>query len=107
MYDSTYSAFQIEDFKHFVRFRIDAETRELHGYVLAKKKVPKVWELDPRHVDQFDDPKTKHTVPHLWSPTTRTGIFLVPGEDSCGVVLKAQIFFYIADCGSESRMPRY
>ncbi|CCW59812.1 unnamed protein product [Phytomonas sp. EM1] len=71
MYDSTYSAFQIEDFKHFVRFRIDAETRELHGYVLAKKKVPKVWELDPRHVDQFDDPKTKHTVPHLWQYPSR------------------------------------
>lgn len=35
MYDAAYSAFQIEDYKHFIRFKIDATTRALHGYVIA------------------------------------------------------------------------
>ncbi|EPY15482.1 hypothetical protein STCU_11992 [Strigomonas culicis] len=53
MYDGVYSAFQIEDYKHFIRFRIDKKTRELHGHVIAEASVPKVWELDPKHVAEY------------------------------------------------------
>lgn len=78
LYDAAYSAFQIEDFKSFVRFRIDARTRELHGYVVAEKVVPKVWELDPKHLAEMTDSKQQSLPPHLrvtpsrWCSVTRT-----------------------------------
>ena len=48
-WDATYSAFRIEDFKHFIRFKIHPTTRELVGYVIAVDKVPTSWERDPAH----------------------------------------------------------
>jgi hypothetical protein len=75
MYDGTYSAFQIEEFKHFIRFRIDAKTRQLHAYVIAVKAPAKVYELDRRYVWSLTAAGVEeHRPPHLrrhpsrWAP---------------------------------------
>ncbi|KPI84954.1 hypothetical protein ABL78_5997 [Leptomonas seymouri] len=75
MYDGTYSAFQIEDYKHFIRFRLDAKTRELHAYVVAVQKPAKVYELDREFLSSLTEAGLEeHRPPHLkrqpsrWAP---------------------------------------
>lgn len=65
MYDGNFSAMQIEEFKHFLRFRIDARTRKLHGYVVAEKNVPKLWELNRSHVEEMATGERRGLPPHL------------------------------------------
>ncbi|GET88102.1 metallo-dependent phosphatase-like domain-containing protein [Leishmania tarentolae] len=75
MYDATYSAFQMEEYKHFLRFRLDATTRELHGYVVALQKPSKVYQLDRSYLWSLTGPGLEqHRPPHLkqypsrWEP---------------------------------------
>ncbi|CAD2215280.1 hypothetical protein ADEAN_000273500 [Angomonas deanei] len=63
MYDGVYSAFQIENYKHFLRFRLDHRTRELHCFVIARETIPTVWELDPQHLAEYNSSST--LPPHL------------------------------------------
>ncbi|KPA75379.1 hypothetical protein ABB37_08657 [Leptomonas pyrrhocoris] len=78
MYDGTYSAFQIEDYKHFLRFRLDAKTRQLHTYVIAVQKPAKVYELDRKFVWSLTEAGLQeHRPPHLkqypsrWAPVQK------------------------------------
>ncbi|KAG8345913.1 Metallo dependent phosphatase like domain [Trypanosoma vivax] len=74
LYDAAYSSFQIEDYKQFVRFKLDGESRSLHGYVVARTRVPKAWKRDSNHVMEFTREESKHLPPHLrkwpsrWKP---------------------------------------
>ncbi|CBZ26610.1 conserved hypothetical protein [Leishmania mexicana MHOM/GT/2001/U1103] len=75
MYNPTYSAFQMEEYKHFVRFRLDAATRELHAYVVAVQKPSKVYQLDRGYLWSLTSPcLEEHRPPHLkqhpsrWEP---------------------------------------
>ena len=75
MYDGTYSAFQVEDYKHFIRFRLDAKTRQLHAYVIAMQKPAKVYELDRKYLSSLTEAgMEEHRPPHLkqnpsrWAP---------------------------------------
>nr|CCC46388.1 conserved hypothetical protein, fragment [Trypanosoma vivax Y486] len=65
LYDAAYSSFQIEDYKQFVRFKLDGESRSLHGYVVARTRVPKAWKRDSNHVMEFTREESKHLPPHL------------------------------------------
>ncbi|KAG5506407.1 hypothetical protein JKF63_05910 [Porcisia hertigi] len=66
MYDGAYSAFQMEEYKHFVRFRLDAATRELHAYVVAVQQPAKVYQLDPNYLWGLTcSGIEKHRPPHL------------------------------------------
>ena len=71
MYDATYSAFQVEEFKNFIRFRIDATTRELHAYVVTMRYVPKVWHWDAAHQDELRGDAAKSAPPHLRAHPSR------------------------------------
>jgi hypothetical protein len=91
-YDPAHSAFQIEDFKHFLRFRLDRNTRELHCYVIGVDRVPKQWVRDPNCTRHHTASSKKSTapstntdaVPHLqptpsiWKPNDE--LWRVPGE---------------------------
>ncbi|KPA75380.1 hypothetical protein ABB37_08658 [Leptomonas pyrrhocoris] len=71
MYDATYSAFQIEEFKNFVRFKIDATTRELHAYVVTMRHVPKAWHWDAAHQAELKSDVAKFAPPHLRANPSR------------------------------------
>ncbi|KAK7202193.1 Metallo-dependent phosphatase-like domain-containing protein [Novymonas esmeraldas] len=74
MYDGTYSAFQMEEYKHFLRFRLDAATRELHGYVVAVKTPPKVYRLDRGYLWSLRGAGLEeHRPPHLKQHPSRWG----------------------------------
>ena len=77
-YDPAYSAFQIEDYKHFLRFKLSAATRELHCYVVGVRKVHKVWERDPQHTDEHDRWPFFRAVPSVWRPVPQ-----VDGKADC------------------------
>ncbi|TPP49954.1 hypothetical protein CGC21_29600 [Leishmania donovani] len=65
LFDATYSAFQIEEYKHFVRFRLDAATRELHAYVIIMSHVPKLWSWDAAYQKELKSEKVRTAPPHL------------------------------------------
>ncbi|AYU78323.1 Metallo-dependent phosphatase-like domain-containing protein [Leishmania donovani] len=74
MYNATYSAFQMEEYKHFVRFRLDAATRELHAYVVAVQKPSKVYQLDRGYLWSLTSPGLEeHRPPHLKQHPSRWG----------------------------------
>ncbi|CBH08850.1 hypothetical protein, conserved [Trypanosoma brucei gambiense DAL972] len=87
-YDASYSSFQIEDYKHFLRFCLDGRTRCLHAYVVAEKFVPKVWICDGRHVTECRDERTKHLPPHLKKHPSRWVPHGVSGTDYTPTVLE-------------------
>ncbi|RNF03187.1 hypothetical protein TraAM80_05921 [Trypanosoma rangeli] len=87
MYDAAYSSFQIEDYKHFIRFNIDNQ-RRLHGYVVAERRVPKVWKRDVKHVDEFLSPEKRHLPPHLRERPSRWQPVQSDGEESVAEVLE-------------------
>jgi len=74
-YDAAYSAFQIEDFKHFLRFRLDRHTRALKVFAIGIDRVPKVWERDDRHDAETAASESNPVPPHLrrfpsvWKPS--------------------------------------
>ncbi|GET88101.1 metallo-dependent phosphatase-like domain-containing protein [Leishmania tarentolae] len=65
LFDATYSAFQIEECKHFVRFRLDAATRELHAYVIIMSHVPKSWCWDAAYQKEISSESVRAAPPHL------------------------------------------
>jgi hypothetical protein len=76
-YDPAYSAFQIEDYKHFLRFKLSPRGT-MHVFVIGLRKVHKVWERDPQHAREHDEcpglwPFLRR-FPSLWRP--------VPDADS-------------------------
>ncbi|KPI84955.1 hypothetical protein ABL78_5998 [Leptomonas seymouri] len=71
MYDATYSAFQVEEFKNFVRFKIDAKTRELHAYVVAMRYVPKTWHWDEAHQEELNSDAAESAPAHLRAHPSR------------------------------------
>ncbi|KAG5479962.1 hypothetical protein LSCM1_06381 [Leishmania martiniquensis] len=71
LFDATYSAFQIEEFKHFIRFRLDAATRELHAYVVIMPHVPKSWTWDSAYQAELKGGAARATPPHLRSHPSR------------------------------------
>nr|CAJ2472412.1 unnamed protein product [Leishmania braziliensis] len=74
MYNPTYSAFQMEEYKHFVRFRLDAATRELHAYVVAVQKPATVYQLDRGYLWSLTGPGLEeHRPPHLKHHPSRWG----------------------------------
>lgn len=90
-YDPAHSAFQIEDYKHFLRFRLDPKTRELHCYVVGMDRVPKQWARDPQCVRQHSKmavaplkdgghyvPPHLQQHPSVWKPNDE--LWRVPGE---------------------------
>ncbi|ORC89049.1 uncharacterized protein TM35_000142600 [Trypanosoma theileri] len=88
LYDAAYSSFQIEGYKHFVRFRIDKETRELHGYVITERHVPKVWERDSKHVNELTNVESKDLPPHLYRWPSRWKPVHAPERESVAEVLE-------------------
>jgi hypothetical protein len=81
MYDPTYSAFQIEEFKNFVRFKIDATTRELHAYVVTMRYVPKSWHWDAAHQEELKGDDARVAPPHLRKhPSRWNGKPYIPGD---------------------------
>ncbi|RNF23168.1 uncharacterized protein Tco025E_02862 [Trypanosoma conorhini] len=87
MYDAAYSSFQIEDYKHFIRFSIDRR-RRLHGYVVAERRVPKVWRRDARHVAEFLSPEKGRLPPHLRERPSRWQPVQSDGNESVAEVLE-------------------
>ncbi|KAG5480349.1 hypothetical protein LSCM4_06115 [Leishmania orientalis] len=74
MYNAAYSAFQMEEYKHFLRFRLDAETRELHAYVVAVQEPSKVYQLDRAYLRSLVGPGLEeHRPPHLKQHPSRWG----------------------------------
>ncbi|KAG5479963.1 hypothetical protein LSCM1_06382 [Leishmania martiniquensis] len=74
MYNATYSAFQMEEYKHFLRFRLDAATRELHVYVVAVQEPSKVHQLDRAYLRSLTGPGLEeHRPPHLKQHPSRWG----------------------------------
>jgi hypothetical protein len=71
-YDPAYSAFQIEDYKHFLRFRLSPRGT-MHVFVIGLRKVHKVWERDPAHVAESSAGGTRvwpflRQFPSIWRP---------------------------------------
>ncbi|AIN97955.1 hypothetical protein LPMP_204610 [Leishmania panamensis] len=71
LYDAAYSAFQIEEYKHFVRFRLDVATRELHAYVVALRHVPKSWTWDSTYQAELKGDAVRAAPPHLRAHPSR------------------------------------
>ncbi|KAG5480348.1 hypothetical protein LSCM4_06114 [Leishmania orientalis] len=71
LFDATYSAFQIEEFKHFIRFRVVAATRELHAYVIVMPHVPKSWTWDSAYQAELKGEAARAAPPHLRSYPSR------------------------------------
>lgn len=44
--NESFSSLRIEDYKHFLRMRIDPESKDLHVYVIGIEHVSKDWEQD-------------------------------------------------------------
>ena len=44
--NESFSSLRIEDYKHFLRMRIDPESKDLHVYVIGVEHVSKDWEQD-------------------------------------------------------------
>ena len=69
-WDESFSALHIEDYKSFLRFRIDPETRDLHCTVYGIEKVPRRWKLDLRYVVDLagreKQPHWKRQYPSKW-----------------------------------------
>jgi hypothetical protein len=73
--EHAFAAFQIEDWKNFLRICIDPATRQLRVYVVGIQNVPRSWGRCPAHKEErADHPERKshhmHS-PSLWAPTSR------------------------------------
>ncbi|KAH9601181.1 hypothetical protein LSM04_005913 [Trypanosoma melophagium] len=88
LYDAAYSSFQIEGYKHFIRFQIVKQTRELHGYVVTERDVPKVWERDTKHVNELTNVDSKDLPPHLCRWPSRWRPVHTPERESMAEVLE-------------------
>ena len=49
-FDAAYTAFRIEDFKSFLRLRLNLDDGCLTVFTIGISQVPKQWERDPRHI---------------------------------------------------------
>ncbi|KAG5506406.1 hypothetical protein JKF63_05909 [Porcisia hertigi] len=71
LFNPAYSAFQIEEYKHFLRFRLDTATRQLHIYVIAMRKVPKSWNKDCAYQEEVKSGVMQAAPPHLRAHPSR------------------------------------
>jgi hypothetical protein len=73
--EHAFAAFMIEDWKHFLRIRIDPKTRNLRVYVVGIETVAKQWQRCPLHEDEKEDHPTRksHEMHHpsIWAPASR------------------------------------
>jgi hypothetical protein len=73
--EHAFAAFMIEDWKHFLRIRIDPVSRNLRVYVVGIETVAKQWQRCPQHDDERrSHPERKsHEMHHpsLWAPASR------------------------------------
>jgi len=73
--EHAFAAFQIEDWKNFIRFRIDPRTRQLHAFVIGIEQVPRRWIRCKRHEQERKENPTasSHTMhsPSFWAPASR------------------------------------
>jgi len=65
---NTYSALQICDWKHFLRFRIRREDGALQCYVVGVNEVPRRWERDSDHDKEIE----AELFPAVTDPTSNT-----------------------------------
>jgi hypothetical protein len=74
--NESFSSLRIEDFKHFLRMRIDPDSGDLHVYVIGVEQVPREWEADPAWDPLLFSavpgtplpPSSKWVTPSRWKP---------------------------------------
>ena len=74
--NESFSSLRIEDYKHFLRMRIDPDSGDLHVYVIGLELVPKDWEQDPAWDPLLFEavpgsslpPSSKWVTPSRWRP---------------------------------------
>ena len=77
-YDPAYSAFRIEDYKNFLRLRLNRKDGTIDIFVIGVDHVPRHWEADPKHIAEKEKYEklvegTDESIPppHLWEYPSR------------------------------------
>ena len=76
---AAFSSLKIQDWKNFLRLKLDLETGELTIYPIGLRRVPRAWE--PQTPDFNQDPRPENSVPGHYKPkdNSRLQIELIEG----------------------------
>ena len=67
---AAFSSLRIQDWKNFLRLKLDLETGELTIYPIGLRRVPRTWE--PQIADFSRDPHPENSVPSHYKPTDKS-----------------------------------